>query len=148
MTLLAIRREIHIVLHHHDGVFARQLFQQFSGAFHLLMRHSCHRFIDKQQFRALHQQHANFQPLLLAVRQHTRLAMTLSNQTNQQQRCFKMIAIFTQTVLLTRSAKRLYSPPLAGSRFSASTRKRFQTRLVWNLTTTCFSYRRFIESSN
>ncbi len=61
--------EIHVVLDHHHGVLARERQQQLGGALDLLRRHAGDRLVDQQQLRLLHQQHADFEPLLLAVRE-------------------------------------------------------------------------------
>jgi hypothetical protein len=41
--------------------------EQLGGALGLVVGHAGHRFVEQQQLRVLHQQHADLQPLLLAV---------------------------------------------------------------------------------
>src|SRR5690606_40701674 len=43
--------------------------QQSGGVLDFLASHASHRFVDQQHPRVLHQQHADFQPLLLAMGQ-------------------------------------------------------------------------------
>ena len=59
------------MLHHHNGLFAGQAGEQFGGALHFLFGHAGDRFVHQQQARLLHQQHTDFQPLLLAMGEDT-----------------------------------------------------------------------------
>ena len=61
----------HIMLHHHHGMRAGQGDKQFAGALNFGGGHSGHRFVHQQQPRSLHEQHADFQPLLLPVGEHS-----------------------------------------------------------------------------
>ena len=63
--------EIHVVLDHHDRVLARERQQKLGRALDLLRRHAGNRLVDQEQFGILHQQHADFEPLLLAVREYS-----------------------------------------------------------------------------
>ena len=47
--------------------------EQFRGSLRLLRRHARDGLVDKQQFWLLHEQHADLEPLLLAVLQRARL---------------------------------------------------------------------------
>jgi hypothetical protein len=58
---------LHVVLHHDDRVTARHRHQQCGGTLALLGRHPGDRFVYQQQFRMLHEQQADFEPLLLPV---------------------------------------------------------------------------------
>eukprot|EP01022_Parablepharisma_sp_SALTPOND_P030357 TRINITY_DN760_c2_g2_i2.p2 TRINITY_DN760_c2_g2~~TRINITY_DN760_c2_g2_i2.p2 ORF type:complete len:1280 (+),score=504.50 TRINITY_DN760_c2_g2_i2:6407-10246(+) len=64
-------------------MLAAQLVQQLGGARGLGIGHAGHRLIQQQQLRLLHQQHADLQPLLLAVREQTGHPMFLAVQTDQ-----------------------------------------------------------------
>ena len=57
------------MLHHHQRVFALEAQKQLGGALGFLVGHAGHWFIQQQQLGVLHQQHADLQPLLLAVAQ-------------------------------------------------------------------------------
>ncbi len=61
--------EVHVVLDHHHGVLAREREEEFRGALGLLVGHAGDRFVEQQQSRLLHQQHADLQPLLLSMGQ-------------------------------------------------------------------------------
>ena len=64
--------EAHVVLHHHNRLLAGEAGEQFGGAFHFLFGHAGDGFVHQQQARLLHQQHADFQPLLLTVGEDAR----------------------------------------------------------------------------
>ena len=61
--------EFHVVFHHDYGACLCRLDQNVGGMFSLRRGHPGCGFIDQQQPRLLCQQHADFQPLLLAVTQ-------------------------------------------------------------------------------
>ncbi len=61
--------EGHVVLDHDDGLGAVDFLQQFGGLHGFDVGHAGDRLVDQQQLGLLRQQHADFQPLLLAVRQ-------------------------------------------------------------------------------
>ena len=61
--------EVHVVFDDHDGMLAFQREQQFGGALDFLRRHAGDGLVDQQHLRVLHEQHADLEPLLLAVRQ-------------------------------------------------------------------------------
>ncbi|MNO10218.1 hypothetical protein D3C81_2339380 [compost metagenome] len=50
-------------------MLAGQAFEQFGGEFGFGVGHAGYRLIEQQQLRVLHQQHADFQKLLLTVGQ-------------------------------------------------------------------------------
>jgi hypothetical protein len=77
--------ESHIVLHHHDRVFARQRRQKLGRALDFVRCHACDRLVDQKQFRVLHQQHADFEPLLLAVRQDPSRRLALLREADDAQ---------------------------------------------------------------
>jgi hypothetical protein len=58
----------HVVLDDDDGAGAVDLAQQFGRLLCFRIGHAGHRLIDQQQSRLLRQQHADLEPLLLAVR--------------------------------------------------------------------------------
>ena len=64
--------EIHVVLDHDHRMLARERQQQLRGSLGLLRRHAGDRLVHEQQLRLLHQQHADLEPLFLAVRQRAR----------------------------------------------------------------------------
>ena len=70
--------ELHVVLDHHQRMLALERQEQLGGALGLLVGHAGHRLVEQQQLRVLHQQHADLQPLLLAVRQQAGDASALS----------------------------------------------------------------------
>src|SRR5229473_6098486 len=55
----------------HDRVLARQRQQELGRALDLVRRHAGNRLVNQEQLRVLHQQHADFEPLLLAVRKYS-----------------------------------------------------------------------------
>ena len=59
---------------------------KLSGAFRFFVGHARYRLIQQQQLRFLPQQHADFQPLLLPVRQQSRKAVCRVRQLDQRQR--------------------------------------------------------------
>jgi hypothetical protein len=61
--------EVHVVLDDDDGAFLGDALQQPPGLVLLLGAHPGHRLVQHEQLRVLHQQHADLEPLLLAVRQ-------------------------------------------------------------------------------
>ena len=67
--------EAHVVLDHHQRVLARQRQEQLGGALGFLVGHAGHRLVEQQQLGVLHQQHADLQPLLLAVREQAGRAL-------------------------------------------------------------------------
>src|SRR5579863_1459306 len=63
--------ERHIMLDNHDRMLSGQREQEFGCALDFLWRHARHRLVYQEQLRVLHQQHANFEPLLLTVRKNS-----------------------------------------------------------------------------
>ena len=61
--------EGHVVFDDDDAVFAFEAQQQFAGFVGLLVGHAGGGFIHQEQFGVLREQHADFQPLFLAVAQ-------------------------------------------------------------------------------
>ncbi len=74
--------EGHIVLDNHHRVLARQRQQEFGRALDLVRRHAGHRLVHQQQLRVLHQQHADFEPLLLAVREDSSQCIALLREAD------------------------------------------------------------------
>ena len=81
------------MLHHYQRMFALQGQKQFSRAFGFMVRHAGHRFIQQQQFWVLHQQHADLQPLLLAVAQIARQPGHTVSQVNGVQHFRQPVAL-------------------------------------------------------
>ncbi len=59
--------KVHVVLDNHDRVFAGERIEELGGALGFLRGHAGHGLIDEQQPWILHEQHADLEPLLLAV---------------------------------------------------------------------------------
>ena len=64
-----LAHEGHVVLDHDHGLVAVDLLEQLRGLPRLGVGHAGDRLVDQQQLRVLRQQHADLEPLLLAVRQ-------------------------------------------------------------------------------
>src|SRR3989344_845704 len=65
--------ELHVVLDHQHRAALADALEQFGGLHAFVDAHTGHRLVEHQQRRVLHQQHADLQPLLLAVRQQVGL---------------------------------------------------------------------------
>ena len=61
--------ETHIVLDHDQGVLALEAVEDFRGLAGLLRRHAGGRLVHQDQVRILRHEHADLEPLRLAVRQ-------------------------------------------------------------------------------
>ena len=59
--------ESHVVLDDNDRVVVCHIEDQRSGLLGLAVGHSGDRFVEQQQLPVMDQQHADFEPLLLAV---------------------------------------------------------------------------------
>ena len=64
-----LAHELHVVLDHDHRMVAGDLAQELGGRLGLGVGHAGDRLVDQQQLRVLRQQHADLEPLLLAVRQ-------------------------------------------------------------------------------
>src|SRR4051812_533524 len=62
-----LAHERHVVLDHHHGVGLVDLLEQLGGEMRLDVGHASDGFVDEKQFRILCEQHADLEPLLLAV---------------------------------------------------------------------------------
>ena len=78
--------ESHIVFNHDQGMFAGQGLEEFAGTFGFVVGHTGHRFVEQQQLGFLHQQHADLQPLFLAVREQAGGALGLSIEADARDR--------------------------------------------------------------
>jgi hypothetical protein len=67
------RDELHVVLDDDHRTVPADALEQLGGLLALLGAHAGHRLVEHQQLRLLHQQHADLQPLLLAMAQQGRL---------------------------------------------------------------------------
>ncbi|MNN94226.1 hypothetical protein D3C81_2128140 [compost metagenome] len=74
----------HVVLDHHQGVLSGKRAKQLCRIFGFCIRHPGGRLIEQQQMRLLHQQHADFQKLLLPVRKHPGAPVALGAQAQQR----------------------------------------------------------------
>src|SRR5229473_1237913 len=75
-----LAHEGHVVFDDHDGFLAIDFREQLGGLMGLDVGHAGDRLVDQQQFRILRQQHADLEPLLLAVRQAPRQPVTCVGQ--------------------------------------------------------------------
>ena len=62
--------EVHVVFDDDDRALTADAAQQVSGLLALFVAHARDRLVEQQHVGVLHEQHADLQPLLLAVRQH------------------------------------------------------------------------------
>ena len=83
----------HVVLHHHHGALRHEGGEQRRGALHLLRRHAGHGLVDQQELRILGEQHADLQPLGLAVGEPAGEARRLGHQPDGAQQRFHAIRI-------------------------------------------------------
>ena len=88
-----LAHEGHVVLDHDDGVLAIDLLEQFRRLLRLHVGHAGDRFVDQQQFRILRQQHADFEPLLLAMRQAAGKAVLHGRETDDLQDLVDPVAL-------------------------------------------------------
>ena len=75
-------------------MFALECQKQFCRARGFLVGHAGHGFVEQQQFGVLHQQHADLQPLLLAVAQVAGEAPDTLCQMNRHQYFSQPVALF------------------------------------------------------
>ena len=68
-----------------DGLGPGDVAQQIGGIGGFLVGHAGGRLVDQQELRLLRQQHADLEPLLLAVGQFGRLAMALAREADALQ---------------------------------------------------------------
>ena len=59
--------KMHVMLHHYDGVVFGDMFEKPCSFLGLGIGHARHRFIDQKKLRILGQQHADLEPLFLAM---------------------------------------------------------------------------------
>ena len=105
--------------------------QQVRGALAFGARQTGDRLVQQHQLRILHQQHADLEPLLLAVRQHTRPRRRPSAQLDEFAGCRPSVGATAFTG--GRSKRNPPSPELpAHSRFSRTLRLE-KIAGVWNL---------------
>src|SRR3990167_2238703 len=67
--------KLHVVLDHQHRTALADAPEQVCGLYPLVDAHAGHRLVEHQQRRVLHQQHADLQPLLLAVGQQVSLLL-------------------------------------------------------------------------
>ena len=84
------------MFHHHHGLFAGQAGEQFGGALDFAVGHAGNGFVDEQQFGFLHQEHADFQPLLLAVREHTGRVLAGGGEADGVQHLIEQVVLFAR----------------------------------------------------
>ena len=77
--------ELHVVLDHHQRVLAFERQEQLGRALGLLVGHASHRLVEQQQLGVLHQQHADLQPLLLAMAEQAGAALGLAAKMDGRQ---------------------------------------------------------------
>ena len=81
------------MLHHHQRVLALEGQEQLGRARGFVIGHAGHRFVEQQQLGLLHQQHADLQPLLLAVAEHAGLAVNFAGQVDGVQDAGQPVAL-------------------------------------------------------
>lgn len=84
MPLMVLRR-----------VLALEGEQEFGGFFGFGVGHAGHGFVQQQELGLLRQQHADFQPLLLPVREQAGFALALLTQADQPQQLVDAVALLT-----------------------------------------------------
>ena len=62
------QQEVHVMLDDNNGMMLRDFLQHDRGLRCLRVGHAGHGLIKQNQFRVLREQHADLQPLFLAVR--------------------------------------------------------------------------------
>ncbi len=82
--------------------FERQ--EQLGGALGLLVGHAGHRLVEQQQLGVLHQQHADLEPLLLAVAQQAGGAPRLVLQVDQRQHLADAVELLAAQAVEQRGA--------------------------------------------
>ena len=118
VTVRAIEpHELHVVLDHHHRVLAGQRQQQLGGALDFLRRHAGHRLIDQQQSRVLHEQHADLEPLLLAMREDARARIALVLQPDRDQHLIDARNAATVAIGLNSVCQTDLFPAAASARF-------------------------------
>src|SRR3569623_1367547 len=88
--------EAHVVLHHYHRMSPGEPDQQLRRALGLLMRHAGDGFVHQQRLGLLHEQHADLQPLLLAVRQFGGARMTLRSEHDRVQYRIDTVALLAR----------------------------------------------------
>ncbi len=86
--------EGHVVFDDDDAVLAFEAQQQFAGLVRFLVGHAGSGFVHEQQFRILREQHADLQPLFLAVAQCAGLPTGLAIQRDGFENFVDAIAAF------------------------------------------------------
>ena len=71
------------MLDEHQRVIAGERKKQLGAAQRLVVGHAGDGLVEQQQLRLLHQQHADLEPLLLAMRQETRGTLRLRGQLDR-----------------------------------------------------------------
>src|SRR3989344_5976182 len=77
--------ELHVVLDHHQRVRAFERQKKLGGALGFFVGHAGHGLVEQQQLGVLHQQHADLEPLLLAVRKQAGRALGLVLEVDELQ---------------------------------------------------------------
>lgn len=87
--------EHHIVLDHNDRVMTRERKEQLPGAMGLLIGHPSGGFIHEEKLRVLGEQHSDFKPLLLPVRQRSGFRFRLCVQIDGLENAMNAVAFST-----------------------------------------------------
>ncbi len=83
--------EFHVVLDHDDRLALRDAIEQFGRQLALARAHAGNGLVQQQQLRPLHQQHADFQPLLLAVAEPAGLLVEVIAQEDEIRQGFDLL---------------------------------------------------------
>ena len=110
--------------------FERQ--EQLGRALGLLVGHAGHRLVEQQQLGVLHQQHADLEPLLLAVAQAARRCAAPRAQVDQRRAPRRCGRAARRSGATTATARTRRSAASASSRFS-NTLSSSYTVGFWNL---------------
>ena len=110
--------KIHIVLDHHHGMFAGKRLQQLGRALDLLRGHAGNRLVHQEQLRLLHQQHADLEPLLLAVGQCSSQRLVLLREADDFEDLVDSVLLFGRSAKEEGVQERLVAgqAPVRGSR--------------------------------
>ena len=115
--------ELHVVLDDDDRVLAGERQQQLRRALGFLRRHAGDRLVDQQQLGLLHQQHADLEPLLLAVRQRAAPARArCGGQPDDLEHFVDALALSAASGARRSIFQNDLSPASASSRFSKTVR--------------------------
>ena len=86
--------EFHVVFDDNDGVVHGQALEDFAGFDGFFVCHARGRFVDEEEFGVLQNDHCNFEPLFLAVREGGRRGVQVVGQAGLFCDCVDAVAVF------------------------------------------------------